>query len=132
MTEATATSESPPPPYTKSKNTSQILTRAQTTETADPSQTLKLKDEAHSGLPKEKAEDPQASDMEDASIPDIKDTEQPKTGRMTGLQAPAKKNEDLKVPTVASLPAPTVDTRKTAKGSSRTQKAEFKNEEAIP
>ena len=123
--EATATSEPPPPPYTKShENTTQSATIVQTTKTADLSQSLKLKDGAYSGLPEGKAEDPQASDVKDASLPDIKDTEQPKPGRMTGLQAPAKKKEDLS--------ALAVDTRKTAKGSSRTQKAEFKDNEAVP
>lgn len=133
VTEATATSEPPPPPYTVShKNTTQSAAIVQTTETADISQSLKLKDGAHSSLPEGEAEDPQASDVKVASLSDIKDTEQPKPGRMTGLQTPAKKKEELKAPTVAILSAPAVDTRKTAKGSSRTQKAEFKDEEAVP
>jgi len=131
--EATATSEPPPPPYTKShENTTQSATIVQTTKTADLSQSLKLKDGAHSILPVGKAEDPQASDVKDTPPSDIKDSEHPKTGRMTGLQAPAKKKEGLKAPTVAILSAPAVDTRKTAKGSSRTQKAEFKDEEGVP
>lgn len=131
--EATATPEPPPPPYTKShENTTQSATIVQTTKTADLSQSLKLKDGAHSSLPEGKAEDPQAEDMKDASLSDIKDSEQPKPGHMTGLQAPAKKKEDVKAPTVAILSAPAVDTRKTAKGSSRTQKAEFKDEEDVP
>ncbi|KAN0120216.1 hypothetical protein V8E51_002424 [Hyaloscypha variabilis] len=131
--EAAATSEPPPPPYTKShENTTQSAATVQTTETAELSQSLKLKDGVHSGLPEGKAENPQASDVKDASLSDIKDTEQPKPGPMTGFQVPGKKKEDLKAPTVAILSAPAVDTRKSAKGSSRTRKAEFKDEEVMP
>jgi hypothetical protein len=130
--EVTTTSEPPPPPYTKSQeNTTHGATIVQKNTTVQISQSLKPKDGAQSVLAERKAENPQASDVQDASFSDIKDNEQPTSERLTDPQVSAEKKKDLKAPTVTILSAP-IDTRKTAKVSSRTQRAGFKDEEAVP
>ncbi|KFY54785.1 hypothetical protein V497_07443 [Pseudogymnoascus sp. VKM F-4516 (FW-969)] len=129
---ATATSEPPPPPYTEShENTAQSATVVQTTENVDLPQSLNPKDGDHSGLLEGKAEDPRSSDVKVATHSDIEDSNQPNPRQISRPQTPAKGKGVLNAPTIAALSAPAIDTR-TAKGSSRTKKPEFKDEEAVP
>ncbi|EPE36478.1 hypothetical protein GLAREA_05816 [Glarea lozoyensis ATCC 20868] len=125
-------SEPPPPPYTQSQeNTTRWATTVQTTTSVDISQRLKPTDAVRSVPVEGKPENAQASDVQDASFSDIQDNEQPTSARLTDPQASAAKREDPKTPTVTILSA-LADTRKTAKVSPRTQREEFKDEEAVP
>lgn len=129
---ATAASEPPPPPYTESlENTTQSAIVIQTAKNADLSQSLNSKDGDHSGLLEGKAEDTQRSDVKVAAHSAIVDSNQPNPRQISRPQTPAKGKGVLNAPTVAALSAPAIDTR-TAKGSSRTKKPEFKDEEAVP
>jgi hypothetical protein len=129
---ATATSEPPPPPYTESlEYTTQRATVVRTTENADLPQNLHPKDGDHSGLLEGKAEDPRGSDVKVTTHSDIENSNQPSPRQTSRPQTPAKGKGVLNAPTVAALSAPAIDTR-TAKGSSRTKKPEFKDEEAVP
>jgi hypothetical protein len=121
---ATLSEQPPPPPYSKVSDTpTQTTVSSHAAEDGESSTVHYAKDKISS--------DPSPPPSEAPKINPQKE-DNGKSKEPTGLQAPPKKQEDAIAAGFGVLNAPAVDTRKTAKGTSRTKQAEFKDEEKVP